>query len=114
MGSFILKIIILLLISYNIAFAKKQHPCDTLPQRFKSQNLNDLDKLTKFQRLIQIYPWFVSQCNGTTCSMDEFEKMCYYIRRELKAGRDPNLFFPKQENSLYNKNYRERFEGTDN
>jgi len=104
-----MKHIILLLIS-SLALA---HPCDTPPQRFKSQNLNDLDRLTKFQRLMVLYPWYVAQCNGVSCSMEEFERMCYYIRREIKAGKDPNLIFPKQDKSLYNKQYRERFEGTD-
>lgn len=106
-----MKYIILFLISFSLA--AETHPCDTPPQRFKSQNLNDLDKLSKFQRIAQLYPWYVSQCNGVSCSIEEFERMCYYIRRELKAGKDPNLFFPKQDKSLYNKKYKDRFEGTD-
>ena len=105
-----MKYIILILISSSIVYS---HPCDTPPQRFNSQNLNDLDKLTKFQRISQLYPWYVSQCNGTTCSIEEFEKMCYYIRKELKAGRDPNLFFPKQDTSLYSPKYRKRFDGVE-
>lgn len=74
--------------------AKTIHPCDFPPRKFNMQNLNDLESLTRFQRLNQIYPWFNYQCNGATCTMEEFEKMCYNIRQDLIHNKDPNIEMP--------------------
>lgn len=76
---------------------RSPHPCDELPGKFKSQNLNDIHKITRFQQLMVAYPYYVTHCNGESCSLDQFEKMCFLMRQALKQNIDPNLSYSDLE-----------------
>lgn len=89
-----MKYIILLLISCS-ALAKN-HPCDVIPNRFNLKNLNDISYLSKFMYYTETRPWYQFHCNGIICSREEFEAMCYVMRKATKTGIDPNLVGPER------------------
>ena len=65
--------------------------CNSPVSKFTSKNLQDLDMMTKFMRLQEVYPWFQYHCNGVVCTAKEFENMCYLIKQAKKKKEDPNL-----------------------
>ena len=80
------------------------HPCDSMPGKYKAKNLNDLDSITRFARLNVLYPRMIYHCNGASCTQQQFERMCYYMRQELIHNRDPNLTMGEAADIIEKKN----------
>lgn len=87
-------IILLLILFFVLSPTVAAHPCDSIPQKYKLQNLNDINSLTKFMYYTETRPWYQFHCNGVTCTREEFERFCYEKRQASKKGIDPNTIMP--------------------